>query len=52
MIWFFTFPVEKIETISFVLVSPSQLIALKVVLIFFFNSLVKTSFERSASVKT
>ena len=32
---FLTLPVEKTETISFVLVSPSQLIALKVVSIFF-----------------
>src|SRR6056300_1804592 len=52
MIEFFTFPVEKIETISLVLVSPSQLIALKVVLIFFFNNLFKISFERSVYVKT
>ena len=46
-----TFPVEKIETISFVLVSPSQVIALNVVSIFFLSNLLKISFERSASVK-
>jgi len=43
--------VEKIQTISFVLVSPSQVIALKVVAIFFFNNFFNISFERSASVK-
>ena len=45
------FPVEKIVTISFVLVSPSQLIALKVFWIFFFKIFFKTFEERSASVK-
>ena len=43
--------VENIETISLVLVSPSQLIALNVVSIFFLSSLCKIFEERSASVK-
>ena len=43
--------VEKIVTISFVLVSPSQVIALNVVEIFFFNNLFKISFDNFASVK-
>ena len=51
IIRFFNLPVEKIETISLVLVSPSQLIALNVVSIFFFSNLLKISFERLASVK-
>ena len=44
--------VENIETISFVLVSPSQLIALNVVSIFFFSNFCKMFEERFASVKT
>ena len=48
----FDFPVEKIDTISFVLVSLSQLIALNVFDIFFFKSFFKISFGISASVKT
>ena len=47
----FATPVEKIVTISFVLVSPSQLIELKVVEIFFLRSFFKISFGISASVK-
>ena len=43
--------VEKMETISFVLVSPSMVIALKVVAIFFFSTFFNTSLEISASVK-
>ena len=48
---FFAFPVEKIVTISFVLVSPSQLIALKVLCIFFFKIFFNIFEEISASVK-
>ena len=47
----FSWAVEKIDIMSFVLVSLSQLIALKVVDIFFFKSFFKISFEISASVK-
>ena len=42
---------ENTVIISFVLVSPSQVIALNVLLIFFFKSFFKTSFGISASVK-
>ena len=45
-------PVAKIETISFVLVSPSQEIALNVFEIFFFNNFLRTFEEIDASVKT
>ena len=44
-------PVAKIVAMSFVLVSPSHVIALKVVEIFFFNNFFKISFEIFASVK-
>ena len=47
----FAYPVAKILTISFVLVSPSHDIALKVFSIFFFSNFFSTSFEISASVK-
>ena len=43
-------PVAKIETISFVLVSPSQEIALNVFEIFFFNNFLRTIEEIDASV--
>ena len=46
----YNFPVEKIEIISFVLVSPSHEIALNVFVIFFFNNLFKISFDKLASV--
>ena len=45
------FDVENIVIMSLVLVSPSQVIALNVLLIFFFKSFFKTSFGISASVK-
>src|SRR6056300_1010012 len=44
--------VEKIETISFVLVSPSQLIALNVDSIFLFKNFLRISLDKLASVKT
>ena len=44
-------PVEKIDTISLVLVSPSQVIALNVVLIFKFSICFKIEEEIFASVK-
>ena len=49
---FFTWLVAKIVAISFVLVSPSHVMALKVVEIFFFNSLLKILFDNFASVNT
>ena len=48
----FAFAVANIETMSFVLVSPSQLMALNEVCIFLFNNLLNTLEEISASVKT
>ena len=48
---FFAFAVANIETMSFVLVSPSQLMALNDVCIFLFNNLLNTLEEISASVK-
>ena len=49
---FWTSPVAKIETISLVLVSPSQEIALKVFCIFFLSSCFKILEDILASVKT
>ena len=47
----FALPVENIETMSFVLVSPSHVIALKVVLIFRLSICFKIDEEILASVK-
>ena len=49
---FETLLVAYIVTISLVLVSPSHEIALKVVVIFFFNNLFKISLDKLASVNT
>ena len=49
---FFALPIANIETISFVLVSPSHVIALKVDPIFIFKLCFKTLEERFASVNT
>ena len=48
---FLTLLVAKMLAMSLVLVSPSHVIALKVVKIFFFNNFFKISFDKLASVK-
>ena len=51
IVLFFALPVEKIVIISFVLVSPSQVIALNVLVIFFLSTFFKIFEDKSASVK-